>query len=161
MTDSDTVTLRDVYSTDLPIFFIQQQDPEALYMAAFTAPDPSDRDIFDSHWTNILNDSTIILKTVLYNGAVAGNLVSFIMFGQREVGYWLGKSFWGKGIATAALRLFIKDTVTQRPIYAHAAKDNLASIRVLQKCGFVITGYDYSFAEARGAEIEEAVLELL
>ena len=153
------VTLRDVIDTDLSTFFIQQQDPEANYMAAFTARDPSDRDAFDIHWINIMNDQTVILKTILYNGAVAGNIVKFVMFGQPEVGYWIGKEFWGKGIATAALLAFLK-VVTIRPLYAAAANDNLASLRVLQKCGFVITGYDRAFSEARNAEIDEALLEL-
>ena len=153
------VTLRDVIDTDLSTFFIQQQDPQANYMAAFTARDPSDRDAFDIHWINIMNDQTVILKTILHNGAVAGNIVKFVMFGQPEVGYWIGKEFWGKGIATAALLAFLK-VVTIRPLYAAAANDNLASLRVLQKCGFVITGYDRAFSESRGIEIDEALLEL-
>ena len=153
------VTLRDVIDTDLSIFFVQQQDPQANYMAAFTARDPSDRDAFDIHWINIMNDQTVILKTILYNGVVAGNIVKFVMFGQPEVGYWIGKEFWGKGIATAALLAFLK-IVTIRPLYAAAANDNLASLRVLQKCGFVITGYDRAFSEARGTDIDEALLEL-
>ena len=45
------------------------------------------------------------------------------------------------------------------PIYARASKDNLASIRVLEKCGFKITGHGKGFANARGKEIEEVVLE--
>jgi RimJ/RimL family protein N-acetyltransferase len=81
------------------------------------------------------------------------------MFNQPEIGYWLGKEFWGKGIATQALAAFLK-IVTTRPIYAAAAADNLGSLRVLQKCGFVITGYDKGFAGARQQEIDEALLEL-
>jgi RimJ/RimL family protein N-acetyltransferase len=156
---TNTITLRDVIPSDLPIFFVQQQDPEANRMAAFTSRDPSDRDAFDIHWAKILSDETTINKTILYNGEVAGNIAKFIMFGQPEIGYWIGKEFWGKGIATQALNLFLR-IVTTRPIYAAAAADNLGSLRVLQKCGFVITGYDRAFSEARGAEIDEALLEL-
>lgn len=158
-TSSPTVTLRDVIPSDLPIFFEMQRDPEANRMAAFTSRDPSDRHAFDLHWEKILNDDTVINKTILYNGEVAGNIAKFIMFNQPEIGYWIDKAFWGKGIATQALEAFLQ-IVTMRPIYAAAAKDNLASLRVLQKCGFVITGYGRSFAEARGAEIDEAYLEL-
>ena len=154
-----TVTLRDVIASDLPIFFEQQQDPEANHMAAFTSRDPSDRDAFDIHWTKIMSDDTIVNKTILYHGQVAGNIAKFILFGQPEVGYWIGKEFWGKGIATQALHAFLK-IVTARPIYAAAAKDNLASLHVLQKCGFVITGYDKAFSGARNQEIDEALLEL-
>ena len=155
----NTVTLRDVHESDLPIFFEMQRDPQANHMAAFTSRDPSDRDAFDIHWTKIMSDETVVIKTILYNGQIVGNIVKFIMFGQPEVGYWIGKAFWGKGIATQALAAFLK-IVTTRPIYAGAAKDNFASIRVLQKCGFIITGYDRAFSEARRSEIEEALLEL-
>jgi RimJ/RimL family protein N-acetyltransferase len=47
-----------------------------------------------------------------------------------------------------------------RPIYARVAKDNVASLRVLEKCGFTITGQAKGFANARGEEIEEWILEL-
>ncbi len=154
-----TVTLRDVIPSDLSIFFDQQQDPEANYMAAFTSRDPSDRDAFDIHWTKIMSDDTIVNKTILYNGQVAGSIAKFILFGQPEIGYWIGKEFWGKGIATQALEAFLK-IITERPIFAAAAKDNLGSLRVLQKCGFVITGYEKAFSTARNHEIEEALLEL-
>ena len=79
--------------------------------------------------------------------------------GHPEVSYWLGKEFWGKGIATAALRAFL-EIVQERPMYARAASDNVASIRVLEKCGFVISGKGKGFANARGNEVEEYVLIL-
>ena len=73
--------------------------------------------------------------------------------------YWIGREFWGKGIATKALAVFLS-AVKARPLYARAAKDNIASLRVLEKCGFAITGYERGFANARGEEVEEVVLEL-
>ncbi len=159
MPDQNTVTLRDVIPSDLPIFFDMQRDPEANYMAAFTSRDPSDRQAFDVHWAKITSDDTVINRTILYNGEVVGNIAKFIMFGQPEIGYWISKKFWGKGIATQALKAFL-EIVTIRPLYAAAAKDNAGSLRVLQKCGFVITGYGRAFSEARSAEIDEAYLEL-
>lgn len=155
----NTVTLREVLESDLSTFFIQQQDPDANFMAAFTSRDPSDRAAFDAHWQKIMHDDTIINRTILYNGEIAGNIAKFIMFGQPEIGYWIGKEYWGKGIATQALKLFL-EVVPNRPVYAAAAKDNLGSLRVLQKCGFVITGYGRGFAGARNQEIDEAYLEL-
>ncbi|GAB4579398.1 MAG: hypothetical protein Fur0022_21360 [Anaerolineales bacterium] len=67
--------------------------------------------------------------------------------------------FWGKGIATEALPLFL-EIQTVRPLYARAVKDNFGSIRVLEKCGFVKIGEDKGFANARGMEVEEVVMEL-
>ncbi|MGZ3663011.1 MAG: GNAT family N-acetyltransferase [Ktedonobacterales bacterium] len=150
------VLLREVMADDLPIFFEQQLDPDATRMAAFAS---RDRDAFIAHWVRTSADETNIKQTILYNGQVAGNIVSYEEVGKREVGYWLGRNFWGKGIATQALSQFLRH-VQSRPLYAHVAKHNIASLRVLQKCGFTITGEDTRSAGAGGDEIEEFMLKL-
>ena len=81
------------------------------------------------------------------------------MFGQRDVTYWIGREHWGAGLATQALQLFLGEDST-RPIHARVATDNAGSIRVLEKCGFRMTGKDRGFAHARGAEIDEFILTL-
>ena len=151
------VLLRDVTESDLPIFFVQQLDPDATQMAAFPA---RDRAAFTAHWTKILGDETITIKTILFDGHVAGNIVSFEQSGEPQVGYWIGKQYWGKGIATKALSEFLGH-VKARPLYAHVAKDNVASIRVLEKCGFTIYGEDKGFSNAGGEEVEEFILKLV
>jgi RimJ/RimL family protein N-acetyltransferase len=156
---TSTLLLREVRDEDLPIFFVQELDPEAVYMAAFTADDPTDRAAFDAHWQRIRSDSTILNRTIVVDGQVAGHVASFTYGDEREVTYWLGKEFWGQGIATRALAAFLQEETT-RPLHARAAQDNIGSIRVLQKCGFTIIGEDKGFANARGAEIEEYVLVL-
>jgi RimJ/RimL family protein N-acetyltransferase len=155
----DNIQLRDVIETDLSIFFDQQLDPEANYMAAFTRKDPADKESFMAHWTRILNDESILIKTILFEGKIAGSVLSYVQSGEREVSYWLGKEYWGRGIATHALTELL-DLIEERPLYARAAKDNIASLRVLEKCGFRIIGEDKGFANARGEDIEEYVLEL-
>ena len=132
------VYLRDVIESDLPIFYEQQLDPDATRMAAFPS---RDREAFMAHWAKILRDETNTLMTILFNEQVAGNIVSWQQGSECEVGYWLGKEYWGKGIATRALTEFLNH-VTQRPLYAHVVKHNLASIRVLEKCGFTRYGED-------------------
>jgi len=129
------VRLRGVTEDDLPIFFEHQRDPEANRMATFP---PRDRDAFMAHWTTILRDASGDVRTVLLDGEVAGNVVAFDYEGHREVGYWIGRAFWGKGVATSALRAFLAE-VNERPIYAGVAEGNVASIRVLEKCGFTIS----------------------
>jgi RimJ/RimL family protein N-acetyltransferase len=155
------VLLRDATESDVPIFFDQQQDPAANRMAAFTAKDPADRVAFTAKWTKILGDESITKRTILLGGQVAGSIGAFVApwSGKLEVSYWIGREFWGKGIATKALAVFLS-AVKARPLYARAAKDNIASLRVLEKCGFTITGYERGFANARGEEVEEVVLEL-
>ena len=153
------VALRDVIDADLPIFFAQQLNEEANYMAAFTVDDPHDHAAFDAHWARIWGNPTIVHKTIVYADAVAGYLASFDRWGAREVSYWLGREYWGQGVATEALRLFL-ELFSTRPLSARAAKDNLASILVLKKCGFVVVGHDKGFANARRAEIEEVIRRL-
>lgn len=156
---SNDVVLRQVVQDDLPVFFSQQMDPDANWMAAFTRRDPTDESAFNDHWAKILNDPAIIIMTILYLGRVAGYVLSFVMGSDREVGYWLGRDYWGKLITTRALAEFLTH-LKERPLFAHAAKDNLASIRVLQKCGFSISGEGKGFARARGEEIEEFIFTL-
>lgn len=155
------IQLRDVIESDLPIFFEHQLDPDANYMAAFTARDPTDRDAFMAHWARILGDETITVKTILFNDHVAGSVASYIdeEFGQLEVTYWIGREYWGKGVATRSLSTFL-DYVTVRPLYGRTAKDNVASLRVMEKCGFTICGEGKGFAYARGEEVEELMLRL-
>ena len=153
------IELRSVQDGDLPHFFAYQQEEVALQMAAFTPPNPSDHDAFTAHWQKIRSHDGVTIKTILYKGAVAGHIFCHNWFGEPEVGYWIGQAMWGKGIATAALTHFLEKIET-RPLFARVAQDNVGSLRVLQKCGFVITGEGSGFAEARGAEIPEHLLTL-
>jgi RimJ/RimL family protein N-acetyltransferase len=153
---TDGVRLRGVTAGDLPIFFEHQRDPDATQMAAFPA---RARDAFMAHWAKILGDETVITNTILFDGRVAGNIVSWLGSGQREVGYWLGKEYWGKGIATQALSEFLTH-MTVRPLYAHVAAHNIASIRVLEKCGFTISGEGKVPSGAPGQAFEEIILML-
>jgi len=130
-----TVLLREVEESDLPFFFEHQLDPEATHMAGFPS---RDRDSFMAHWNRILEDRSVVKKTVLFEGGVAGNIVSFVKSGEREVGYWIGRGFWGRGVATRALAGFLR-LEARRPLYAGVARHNAASLRVLQKCGFRIS----------------------
>ena len=152
--------LRDVVHDDLPIFFENQLDPEANYMAAFTAKDPTNREAFTAHWHKILANETNIIRTIIFNEQVAGSVSSYEEEGKPEVTYWLGKEYWGKGIATRALKEFLANHNRIRPMYGRIAKDNLGSRRVLEKCGFKVVSESKGFSNARGQEIEELLLEL-
>jgi RimJ/RimL family protein N-acetyltransferase len=134
------IVLRPVEPGDLPLFFEHQRDPIAVAMVAFTS---RDRAAFDQHWAKILADETGLIRTIVVTSdispesqeQVAGNIVSWNSHGQREIGYWIDRAYWGRGVATAALFAFLHLEQT-RPLYAGVAKHNAASLRVLQKCGF-------------------------
>lgn len=154
------IVLRNVIPSDLQIFFEHQLDTEANHMAAFTARDPTDKDAFMAHWIKNLNEATNKIQTILFNGQIAGSVSSYEEEpGKPEVTYWIGKEYWGQGIATRALSALLLQIPT-RPIYARAAKDNIASLRILEKCGFIRIGEDRGFANARNQEVEEFLLKL-
>jgi RimJ/RimL family protein N-acetyltransferase len=133
------IALRDVEPGDLELFYAYQLDPEACRMADFTS---RDRESSRAQWGRILANDSICKRTILVDGAVAGHIVSFPDdAGRREVGYWLGREFWGWGTATRALSAFLQ-IEQQRPLYAHTATANLASRRVLEKNGFRLTAED-------------------
>ncbi|HZJ51705.1 MAG TPA: GNAT family N-acetyltransferase [Actinomycetota bacterium] len=147
---AQSVSLREVLEDDLETFFEHQLDPDALRMAAFPS---RDRGAHMAHWHRILADDSVTAATVLFEGSVAGDIVSWDNEGEREVGYWMGRSFWGKGIATAALAHFLND-LDGPPLRAHVAKQNVGSLRVLEKCGFTIVG------ESKYGGVDELVLFL-
>lgn len=126
------VRLRNVTTADPPILFEQQLDPEANAMAAFP---PRKRDALMEHWTRIISAGGVAARVILLGDAVAGYVVTWEQDGRQLVGYWIGRGYWGRGIATRALFEFL-DLIGTRPLYAYVAQHNAASIRVLTKCDF-------------------------
>ena len=149
------VSLREVRVSDLPVFFEHQRDPEGARMAAFPS---RDHEAFMAHWAKIMANPACALRTVIFNGSVAGNMCAWSDGTDRCVGYWIGREFWGRGIASAALAQFL-DYETARPLTAHVAKHNAASIRVLQKAGFTPAS-ETAFELPGGAKLEELVFRL-
>ena len=151
--------LREVRDEDLPLLFEHWRDPIAGRMAAFTTPDQADWDAFERRWARLRATEGVINRAIVVDGEVAGTIGSWGDPGEREITYWIGRSHWGKGIATDALKAFLS-VDPSRPLHARVARDNVASQRVLEKCGFRVIATDRGFAEARAAEIEEFVLRL-
>ena len=153
------ITLVETEKNDLNAFFQFQLDKEANYLAAFTAKDPNDKTAYIEKYTKFLSDPTINMRTIKINDEIAGSIAKFVMEGAAEITYWMDKKFWGKGIATIAVRKFLIVEST-RPIFGRVASDNFGSQKVLEKCGFAQIGIDKGFATARQAEIEEFIYKL-
>ena len=149
------VSLREPVEADVESFFRHQLEPEACRMAAFPS---RDRAAFAAHWAKTAADPSVTRLTVLADGLPAGYVACFSRLGLREVCYWLGKEFWGQGIASMALAMFL-DRVQERPLHARVAKSNRGSLRVVEKCGFVVVGED-RFPDHDGAVVEEFLLKL-
>ena len=126
------MTLREVTDDDLDVLFAQQADPDSSQLADVPT---RDRSSFSAHWLKIRNDPDVVIRTVDVDGEVAGHVLSFVMDGERKVGYWLGQQFWGKGIASKALAAFLA-IETRRPLHANVATGNPASVTVLRRNGF-------------------------
>jgi RimJ/RimL family protein N-acetyltransferase len=136
--------------------FDLQLDPESNRMAVTI---PRTREAFDAHWEKALGDPRNTTRAILFDGEMVGYVSCFPMDGQDHVGYWIDRAYWGLGIASRALHLLLRE-VANRPLVATAATSNGASIRVLQKCGFVVESVRLSPASDRYPECEEAVLVL-
>jgi RimJ/RimL family protein N-acetyltransferase len=149
------VSLRDVQESDLAILYAHQLDPEATRMAAFPS---RDWDAFRAHWAKIRTSLTGTIQTVVCDGSVAGNIGCWEDSGEKLIGYWIGREYWGKGVATAALSEFLK-RMADRPLVARVARHNAASIRVLEKCGFTSAGEE-EFTLPDGARDVEYIMKL-
>ena len=157
--DSGQLVLREIEDRDLGVLFEHWTDPDSIRMAAFTSPDQNDRTAFERRWARLRSDPSTTNRIVEIDGRVVGHIASFDLEGHREITYWIGREDWGRGIATRALKVFLELEAT-RPLYAGAASDNAASIRVLTKCGFRIVGEGRGFAHGRNEETNDVVLRL-
>ena len=153
------VSLRPLEDRDLDTIYQQVTDPESVRMAAFTAEDQTDRRAFLNRMSRLRADTSISYRVIDVDGAIAGTIASFRIDNQPEVTYWVDRTQWGKGIASAALQILLAETA-ERPLYARAASDNVGSLRVLEKAGFRRVGVNRDFAPGRGEEIEETILRL-
>jgi RimJ/RimL family protein N-acetyltransferase/predicted O-methyltransferase YrrM len=151
------VRLRNIEPDDLPLLYEWQLDPESNRLAV---TNPRSREEFVTHWTGVLSDSEVKACAILVGDKLAGQIACFAHDGQTNVGYWINRNNWGKGIATRALELLLLE-VPIRPLYAHVASSNLASLCVLQKCGFVVERMQFSAATNRYPACEEAILVLI
>ncbi len=126
------VTLRDVVADDIPIFYRHQSDAAAAQMAQVAQRDEA---AYLAHWTGLLADETVGKMAVVVKGVVAGQVISFSRDGVRELGYWLGREYWGQGIAGAAVEQYLA-LERHRPLFVVVAEHNSASRAILRRCGF-------------------------
>lgn len=79
----------------------------------------------------------------LRDGTLAGVISFHFETGHApEIGYWFGEPFWGQGYATEAANTLLRIIDARAPmeLEARAISSNAASLHILQKCGFAVTG---------------------
>ncbi|MGE3192143.1 MAG: GNAT family N-acetyltransferase [Microbacteriaceae bacterium] len=154
-----TVSLREVRDGDLEALFELESDVAGSDMIAFLPREPGDRAAFDAHWARIRTDPGSLIWIIEDDGRFAGYALSFLMEGERQIGYWIVQELWGRGIATAAVDRML-ELIPERPLWASTVDDNLGSQRVLQKAGFVFQHVERTHAARRGTEVDERVFRL-
>jgi RimJ/RimL family protein N-acetyltransferase len=158
--DKPEIKLRRTQIPDLEFLFQFQLDKEGGYLAAFMPKDPADKEAYLTKYIKLLGNPTVNNQTIMAGDVIAGSIAKFVIEGDAEITYWIDRKFWRQGIATKALKNFLT-VETTRPLFARVAFDNFGSQKVLEKCGFVKTGSDKGFANARQAEIEEFIYKLV
>ena len=114
------------------------------------------RDIFPHPYS--LEDATVFLRHVTNEkpqttfaiavpaeaiGCIALQMGRDVHRRTAELGYWLGESYWSRGIMSEAVEEFTRwafEAFDLDRIYAEPFANNLASARVLEKAGFVCEG---------------------
>ena len=153
------VQLRRVETADLALFFEHHLEVRPLPASASASERDARKAVFLDRWAQMLSDDEVVARTIVWNGEVAGYIARFIQREKPSVATWLGRSYWGKGIATRAAQAFLAQ-IEERPLYARVAYDNLASLQILRKIGFEIVGHDSFFSDVHGYEIDEIILAL-
>jgi RimJ/RimL family protein N-acetyltransferase len=148
---SPTVSLRRPRAEDLPALYDFQCDPESCQMAMVI---PRTREAFYAIWEPILADPASTARVVTLDGELVGAMGCFARDGLTYTGYLIARPYWGRGIAARALALLLTE-VPIRPLHARAAASNLASIRVLERNGFIATGRGFSPGNERLLACEE------
>lgn len=152
------IVLRPAEVSDIPALFSMYSDPLARTMAAFGEDDPDDPVAFAARWDRLLGDPEITVRAIIVDGHVVGSVALWFEDGVAQLGYWVDRDHWGKGVATTAVRELLG--ACPRPVQARVAFDNHGSQTVLTRLGFRVTGTERSYARAREADIEEFVYEL-
>jgi RimJ/RimL family protein N-acetyltransferase len=154
---SATISLRPPRPSDLPALFEIQSELESNLMAGTK---PRTREVFAAMWDRIFADPSITSRVIEMDGVIVGNIGCFQADGHDCVGYWIARPHWGKGIASRALAAFLEEE-RRRPLHATTARENVASQRVLQRCGFRFVCFRIGEETERyvAGEIADFVLE--
>lgn len=153
------ISLRTLKEEDLPTMFEIQLDDTAQHLAAFIDNTARDGNAYVQKRLKFLSNDEIIMKVVESGGEVIGSVGTYPIEGEAQVTYWIRKDCWGQGVATAALAALLNE-VTVRPVYGRVAENNIGSIRVLERNGFVLVGNEDSFAVGRQSTITELIFKL-
>lgn len=139
------VVLREFESSDASLLREYLNNPQVTKHLTTSIPQPYGEK--DAEWWINEGSKAGIVRVIEYEGvfvgAVGANRKTFEHARSAEIGYWLAQGYWGKGIATVALRklssLIFQSTDIVR-LQAYVFEGNFASARVLEKAGYQLEG---------------------
>lgn len=155
------LVLRQLVDSDAPEIARLAGDWDVARMTART-PFPYS-EALARQWMNGIEPGEYV-RCVTLDGMLIG-AVGYIpeRDGAAEIGYWIGKPWWGQGFATEAARALVRHCFTtagyRRLTCAHFV-DNPASGRVIRKLGFHAVGTCSAWCDARHAEVATESYEL-
>lgn len=140
-----SVTLRAWCQSDLDALVYLANDEGVSSFLSDAFPAPYSYEAGQAFLDTQMNNASRDFFAISFNGYLAGGIgvtpKSDIYRLNTELGYWLGRDFWGYGIGTEAVRQMVEFVFSQTEIariYACPFPHNLASIRVLEKNGFIL-----------------------
>jgi ribosomal-protein-alanine N-acetyltransferase len=142
--DCGSARIRPYHLDDLEDLLLQADHPQVAACLRDVFPHPYTRDD-GKEWLELATGSLAATSFAIESsGDFAGGIGLMLSTGERritaEVGYWLGPGFWGRGIATAAVSVFVPWVFGNHPevirLEAGVFESNPASARVLEKNGF-------------------------
>lgn len=141
--DKDVI-LRELTEADLPLLakYANNEKVSVNLRDGFPSPYTIDDAKFFFYMVNSQSPKTIF--AIEYQGNYVGNISllvgSDVYSKSAEIGYFIGEPFWNKGITTKAVNLIVKfgfEKLDIVRIYTGVFDFNVASQKVLEKCGFV------------------------
>ena len=160
------VTLRSFQLSDVPWLVRYLNHDEVTHHITDAIPSPYTE--ADAHWWLDHSHSTTLIKAIDYEGQLVGCISAevgdFEYNRSAELGYWVGREHWNKGIATAAVHQFMKQLFEQTDLvrlFVSVVSVNKASIRVLSKNGFSLDGELKMASFRQGKFYDEQLWSLL
>ncbi|HEX8875902.1 MAG TPA: GNAT family N-acetyltransferase [Phycisphaerales bacterium] len=161
------ITLRRTRMDDVPLLHAFELDEAANAMAGTK---PRDWGAFSARWAAILGEGEcgcangatgtgVTPRVIVLAGKVVGAINIVHEDGAASIGYWIARTHWGRGIASRAVGLMLEECRI-RPLLATASAGNTASLRVLEKHGFVAIRRERTAETARTVERETVTLRL-
>ena len=136
------IKLRSFNNGDIPALIKNANNSKISRYLRDTFPYPYTEQ--DAEWWISKGSRQGINRAIIYQGDFAGTIGVTPFKGEKrhlgEIGYWLGEPFWGKGIAARAVQILTREvfeTTNLQKLTAGVYSPNKASIRVLQKAGYI------------------------